>query len=115
LERSNARRVVDAAAGRTREVLRNHGRQLSRARRRGAGSDVGRKTAETDAARAQVNGAAAPVLGSRRVVVVVVRERMSRVPFLQIVHGVLEELTDRRDQSPEQEQGEGCCGETLHG
>jgi hypothetical protein len=113
-ERSNARRVVHAGVGRRRDPRRSDRQKLARAVCAGNGGQVGRKTGETHAARTQVNGAGTPMLDTRGVMVVTIGGRMGSMPFSHEVHGILDDLAEARDQSPEKEDCEANCCEPLH-
>lgn len=98
----------------TREVLRDDGQTIAGNLRGATHRGMSRQAAEADTAATEMHGTRTPVLWPDRLVVVAVRSRMGGMPFRQDVHGVLEELADCRDQSPQNERRERCCEDTLH-
>ena len=98
----------------TREVGRDDDQTIAGGRRGVAHRSMSRQAADTDTAATEMRGTCTAVLRPDRIVVVTVRSRMGGVPFRQEMHGVLEELADCRDQSPQNERRERCCEDTLH-
>lgn len=61
-----------------------------------------------------MSGTCTPVLGTHRVVPVIIRSRMGGMPFLHEVQGILQELADGRDHSPKEEHCQTGCCEPFH-
>jgi len=70
--------------------------------------------AETDAARAEVQGTRAAMLGPGSIVVIAIRCRVGGVALAHEMHRVLQNLAHAGNESPEKQQGDSHGNHAIH-